>query len=54
MKKEKYTKTLNCPVREEMFLQIQKICENEDIPISVFIRDALKDKIKEILKDAKN
>jgi len=53
MEKIKYTKTLNCPVRQEMFLQIQKICEEQDIPLSVFIRQALKLRLKEEYKNGK-
>lgn len=47
MKKLKYTRVITCPVREEMFLQIQRICQDKDIPLSIFIREALKIKLKE-------
>lgn len=39
---KKYTKMINVPLREETLLKIQKICEEKDIPISVFIREAIK------------
>ena len=42
MKKSNYTKLIACPVREEMFQKVQKICEDEDIPVSVFIRKIIK------------
>ena len=42
MEKIKYTKLISCPVREEMFQKIQKICEDEDIPVSIFIRKIVK------------
>lgn len=51
---EKYTKIITCPIREEMFLQIKQICEKKDVPLSVFIRDALKVKIAEELKNERN
>ena len=46
---EKYTKILSCPVREEMLKQLKQLCEKKDIPMSVFIRQVLKDKLKEEL-----
>ena len=42
MRKEKYTKMINCPLREDMMLKVLKVCEEKDIPISVFMRDAIK------------
>jgi hypothetical protein len=48
---EKYIKIITCPVRESMFIQIKEICEKKDIPISIFIRKALKLQIDEELKN---
>lgn len=50
----KYEKIITCPVREEMFLQLKQICEKKDIPLSRFIRDALKIKIEEELKNGRS
>ena len=42
MEKAKYTKMVNVPMRDEMKSRILKVCEEKDIPISVFMRDAIK------------
>jgi antitoxin component of RelBE/YafQ-DinJ toxin-antitoxin module len=42
MSKEKYLKMINVPIREEMLEKIKKVCEEKDIPVSVFMRDAIK------------
>lgn len=42
MTKTHYTRLISCPVREEMFQKVQKICEDEDIPVSVFLRKIIK------------
>jgi len=47
VKKEKYSKMINIPIREEMLLDILKICEEQDIPLTVFVRNAIKQKLKE-------
>jgi len=39
---KKYTKMINVPLREDMMKRIKEICEEKDIPVSVFIRDAIK------------
>ena len=46
MKKEKYSKMINIPVRQEMLEEILKVCDLKDIPVSVFARDAFKEKLK--------
>jgi len=53
MRKEKYTKMINVPLREDMLLQIKKICEKRDIPISVFVRDAIKLVLMEKIENEK-
>ena len=53
MKKEKYSKMINVPLREEMMLEVLKVCEEKDIPISVFVRDAIKLVLKEKTEDGK-
>jgi len=52
MLKIKYTKIITCPVREETYNKIQKMCEKKDIPTSVLIRSALKKYIEE--EESKN
>jgi len=47
VKKEKYSKIINIPIREEMLSNILKICEEQDIPLTVFVRNAIKQKLKE-------
>jgi len=53
MKKEKYSKMINVPLREEMMVEVLKVCEEKDIPISVFVRDAIKLVLKEKTEDGK-
>jgi len=40
--KVKYTKMINVPMRDEMKDRVLKVCEEKDIPVSVFMRDAIK------------
>lgn len=40
--KVKYTKMINVPMRDEMKSRVLKVCEEKDIPVSVFMRDAIK------------
>jgi hypothetical protein len=43
----KFEKNVNCTMTKEMFLKIEKICKDREIPLSLFIREALKFKLKE-------
>ena len=43
----KFTKNVNCIMSEEMFLKINDICKKREIPLSIFIREALRSKLKE-------
>ena len=51
MKESKYTKMINVPMREEMRERILKICKEKDIPISVFMRDAIKLILEKVEKE---
>ena len=51
--KLKYIKTINCPVREEMYNKVLEICEEKDIPSSVFVREAIKLYLEKESKDGK-
>ena len=42
----KFEKNVNCTMSKEMFLKIEEICKNREIPLSHFIREAIKDKLK--------
>ena len=52
MNRPKFSKNINCTLREEMFLQITKICEEQDISLSEFFRQALKLRLKK--EDSEN
>ena len=41
MRKLRYTKNMNCPVSEEMFLKIKEITDEREISFSEFIREAI-------------
>jgi len=43
----KFEKNVNCTMSQEMFLKIEKICKEREIPLSIFIREALRSKLKE-------
>lgn len=51
MRKLKYTRNMNCPVSDEMFLKIKEITDEREISFSEFIRDALSAKLMEEEKD---
>ena len=53
MERPKFTKNINCTLREEMFLKIHEICVKKDISLSDFFREALKLKIKEESENGK-
>ena len=51
MKDSKYAKMINVPIREEMKERILQICKEKDIPISVFMRDAIKLILEKVEKE---
>ena len=50
MNRPKFVKNINATLRDEMYDKIVKICEEKDMSLSEFFRDALKMKIQYIEK----
>lgn len=53
MKRPKFIKNINCTVREDMFLEVDRICEKKDITLSEFFRQAIKLKIEQEIENEK-
>jgi hypothetical protein len=53
MNRPKFTKNINTTLREDMYNQIVKICEEKDISLSDFFRQSLKIKIDEEISNEK-
>jgi len=46
MKKKIFTRSVGVMLTEEMYLQIKKITDQEEVGISDFIRDAIQEKLE--------
>ena len=44
----KFEKNVNCTMSNEMYLKISEICKEREIPISLFIRETLKSRLRDI------
>ena len=51
MKKKRYTKAIGLLVSDEMFKRITSICDEEEIGISEFIREALNFRLEQLLEN---
>ena len=45
MKKKVYTRPVSVALSEEMFVQVKTIADNEEIGISDYIREAIREKL---------
>lgn len=45
MKKKVYTRPVSVALSEEMFVQVKTIADNEDIGISDYVREAIREKL---------
>jgi hypothetical protein len=44
----KFEKNVNCTMSKELYLKISEICKEREIPISLFIRETLKSRVRDI------
>ena len=51
MKKKRYTKAIGLLVSNEMYGRIMEICDEQEIGISEFIREALNFRLEQLLED---
>ena len=51
MKKKVYTRPVSVALSEEMFVQVKTIADNEEIGISDYIREAIREKLATFNQD---